>query len=246
MRHTLVGVATVLLFGSTADASVITIYKEVETITAAISVTGADGVTHSSSQTANGALLAGSSPLGLSVVSRLGDMDLPPGYLDNEYLAASAWVSRIGGNLDGFVVAENFDCEIACRGSARADVDFIFRPQDNAGIQARFNLRGGVAGAVLVDLTTSTVLHRSPTSRFDARIDFDFPNTQHLYRFAAFALTELPPGGDPEIDFSVRFRDSITDLDATVVSPPVPEPASLLLLSAGAAVLAVRRRRKEG
>lgn len=57
MRQILVFVVALVLFGSSADASVITIYKELETVTASASVTGLDGMTHTTTKQNGGAVL---------------------------------------------------------------------------------------------------------------------------------------------------------------------------------------------
>lgn len=233
-----------LVSASTADAAVIWLYKEIETLSASVSVTGPDGVTHVNSQEVTGSLW--SDPLASSAGA---DADpsalaLPAEYYDGMMgLGSSARVDEAGSSL-WFSSATGYgECnDLACTaGTATASVDLTFRPDEQSALRARYLPVGGSVDAMLADLTTGAIVHQVHVTDSWSYDPFVYEFTDnHLYRFVAAGSAMSPPAGDPYADFGIHFYDRVTFEDADIA--PVPEPLSLVLVGTGIAGMAARKR----
>jgi hypothetical protein len=233
-----------LASASPADASVIWLYKEVETLSASVSVTGPDGVTHVDSHEATGALWSDPLVSSLSTGASPSTLGLPPEYYDGMIgLGSSAGVTETGSSL-WFSSASGYgECnDLACTaGVASAGVDLTFRAGEQSAMQARYYPIGGTVDAMLADLTTGTILHQVHVTDSWSINPFVYEFTgNHLYRFVASGEALSPPAGDPYADFGIHFYDRVTLEDADIA--PVPEPISLVLVGTGVAGMIIRRK----
>lgn len=244
MRHAPAFVAAFLLGASSADAAVIWLYKEIETLSASVSVTGPDGVTHVDSHQVTGSVWTDPLVTSASTSADPSVLGLPSEYYDGMIgLGSSAAATESGSSLWLSSATGYGECnDLACtEGFSQASVDLTFRPGEQAALRARYYPIGGTVDAMLADLTTGTILHQVHVTdawSFDPFV-FEFTDN-HLYRFVASGEALSPPAGDPYADFGIHFYDRVTFEDADIA--PVPEPISLVLVGTGLAGMVARRR----
>jgi hypothetical protein len=246
VRHLSACIIGLGLLSSSADAAVIWLYKEIETVSASVTVTGPDGVTRTDSHQSSGAVWSDPLVSQIAVNADPDTLSLPSAYYEGMIgLGSSAAVEESGASLSFSSATGYGECnDLACTtGATRADVDMTFRPGDQAAFRASYYPTGGTVDAVLADLTTGTIIHQAhatsltwPSNGFT----FEFPNN-HLYRYVAAGVSLSPPAGDPYADFGIRFYDRVTSDDADIA--PVPEPMSIVLVGTGLAGMIARRRR---
>jgi hypothetical protein len=234
-------------FASSADAAVISIYREIETVDALVELTTfAGGAVYMDHRTATDSLLrdATAPNLGVGASPEGFGADFPD-YLGDFGLGSNASVGRTYGGLEINNASGYGDCGTAgCSiGSARTDIDLTFRSIGETTIRTNLYPAGGTVDAMLVDLTERTLVYSFQGVRRYQATEFDLSD-HHMYRWVASGLALSPPAGDPYGDFSVSFFNRGTG-DAVDFAPaPVPEPTTLGLFAVGA--YGVLRRRRSG
>ena len=127
MRYLLSTVVALTLFSSSADASVIWLYKEVETVTSTASLT-VGGTTYVNSQQASGAVLLNPLVTELATGADLRGIDIPPGNTEISAVGSGAVVRQTAGGLEFSASTGYGECnDWACSaGTALGSMDLIF------------------------------------------------------------------------------------------------------------------------